>query len=108
MFVGDVRCAIPCGGSSWKLSGGRSLSSAPTNVSKNRQVRRATVRRKAASPSVRRERFSRIGWLSHQDAPGARNHSAITGPATGSAPGLRRARPVATTAAVTGKIHIET
>ena len=71
------------------------------------QVRRATVRRNAASSGRRPERFSRIGWLSHQDAAGARNHSAITGPATGSAPGLRRARPVATTAAVTGKIHIE-
>ena len=40
MFVGEVRWATTGVGSSWKLSGGRPWSSGPTNVSKNRHVRR--------------------------------------------------------------------
>src|SRR5438093_7616556 len=49
MFVGDVRCATIGLGVSWKLSGGNAWSSAPTNVAKNRHVRRATRRRSRAS-----------------------------------------------------------
>ncbi len=37
-FVGDVRCATTGWGSSWKLSGGRALSSLPAKASKNLQV----------------------------------------------------------------------
>ena len=44
MLVGEVRCAIAGFGSSWKLSGGSMWSSAVTNVSKKRQVRRAISR----------------------------------------------------------------
>ena len=44
MLVGEVRCATTPRGSSWKLSGGRWLSSAVTKVSKKRQVRRAISR----------------------------------------------------------------
>ena len=46
MLVGEVRCATRATGCSCTLSGGRWLSSAPTKVSKNAQVRRATRRRK--------------------------------------------------------------
>src|SRR5207245_1026678 len=49
-FVGEVRCATTGFGSSWKLSGGRACSSGPTNVAKNRHVRRAINRRARASP----------------------------------------------------------
>ena len=44
MLVGEVRWATTGRGSSWKLSGGSQLSSAVTNVSKKRQLRRAAVR----------------------------------------------------------------
>ena len=54
MFVGDVRWATTGTGSSWKLSGGRPWSSGPTNVSKNRQVRRAVRRSAAVSSAVSR------------------------------------------------------
>ncbi len=49
MLVGDVRWATTGSGSSWKLSGGSAWSSGPTNVSKNRHVRRAMRRSAPAS-----------------------------------------------------------
>src|SRR2546422_11690979 len=56
MLVGDVRCATTGLGVSWKLSGGNAWSSGPTNVAKNRHVRRATNRRARASAAER-------GWV---------------------------------------------
>src|SRR5687768_1741851 len=52
IFVGEVRCAITGLGSSWKLSGGSQLSSAPTKVSKNLHVRLAINRAKRRSSPV--------------------------------------------------------
>src|SRR6185437_13835420 len=49
MLVGEVRWARTGFGSSWKLSGGRKVSSGPTKASKNRQVRRAVERRTVRS-----------------------------------------------------------
>ena len=49
MLVGDVRWATTGCGSSWKLSGGSQWSSGPTNLSKNRHVRRAIRRSAMAS-----------------------------------------------------------
>ena len=43
MLVGEVRCAMVGSGSSCRLSGGRWLSSGPTQCSKKRQVSRASV-----------------------------------------------------------------
>ena len=60
MFVGEVRCATTGLGSSWKLSGGRAWSSGPTNVSKNRQVRRA-IRRSAATSAAESCSAGRFG-----------------------------------------------
>src|SRR2546425_782450 len=56
MLVGDVRCATTGLGVSWKLSGGNAWSWGPTNVGKNRHVRRATNRRARASAAER-------GWV---------------------------------------------
>ena len=53
MFVGDVRCATTGLGVSWKLSGGKAWSPGPTNVVKNRHVRRAINRSARASASDR-------------------------------------------------------
>ena len=52
MLVGEVRCATTGLGSSWKLSGGSMWSAAVTKVSKYRQVRRATRRKRARIGSV--------------------------------------------------------
>src|SRR5258706_12829994 len=52
MLVGEVRWATTGRGSSWKLSGGSQLSSAVTNVSKKRQLRRAAVRMICRSSAV--------------------------------------------------------
>ncbi len=56
--AGTSRCSSatcdgrrPASGSSWKLSGGRPLSSGPTNVSKNSHVRRA-VRRSVSTSAA--------------------------------------------------------
>src|SRR5665213_702562 len=51
MLVGDVRRATTGAGSSWKLSGGSMFSAGVTNVSKNLQVRLATMRNTVASAS---------------------------------------------------------
>src|SRR5580700_3488973 len=107
MLVGDVRCAGPLGGSSWKLSGGRSLSTDPTNVSKNRQVRRATVLRKSKSSADRRGRLGFTVWLSQNAIAGDVNQRAITGAATPSASGRRRRRAAREMAAVNGSTHME-
>src|SRR3954452_11233396 len=109
MFVGDVRWAGPLGGCSWTLSGGRWLSAGPTNVSKNRQVRRATVRRKAESCSDNRGRAARSGRLSHQAAAGDTSHNAATGTATATVPHRAEessASPSTATAAVAGTAHM--
>src|SRR5436190_21419379 len=92
MLVGDVRWAGPFGGSSWTLSGGRWLSIEPTNVSKNRHVRRATIRRNAQSSTDSRGRAGRSGRLSHHATAGDTSHSAMTGTATTSVAELREGR----------------
>ena len=68
MFVGEVRCATTGPGSSWKLSGGSPWSSGPTNVSKNRQVRRA-VRRSGLDVGGRELLGGRLGGR-QADPPG--------------------------------------
>src|SRR3989442_6559153 len=98
MFVGDVRCATTGLGVSWKLSGGNAWSSGPTNVSKNRHVRRATKRRAHASAAE-------SGWvgavlrgtLIHRATAGDTAHSIRKGSAAGQAPG--RPHPTAPAAA---------
>src|ERR1043166_9314271 len=52
MLVGEVRWATTGFGVSWKWPGGRAWSSAPTNVSKNRHVRRAINRSARVSSDV--------------------------------------------------------
>src|SRR5687768_5172064 len=108
MLVGEVRCARPLGGSSWKLSGGRWLSAGPTNVSKYRHVRRATTRRKAWSSGDSRGRAARRGRLIHQATAGETSHSDATGSTT--APGRpeeNSARAVPAASAAAGAAHID-
>ena len=83
MFVGEVRCATTGRGSSWKLSGGSPWSSGPTNVSKNRQVRRA-VRRSGAMSAADScsAAVSAGGWLTHLATRGDSSHSTMNGAAT--------------------------
>ncbi len=102
MFVGDVRCATTGRGSSWKLSGGSPLSSGPTNVSKNSQVRRA-VRRSVSTSSV--ERFSTVELGRRKADPlairGANNHTTTNGAASDAASGSRTHTAPAVAAAIT-------
>src|SRR5262249_17582156 len=104
MFVDDVRCATTGAGSSWKLSGGRPLSSGPTTVSKNRQVRRAVARSlrrsdadRGATPSVA------SGWLTQRATAGDKIQSATNGAAkrqcAGAASATTRAAPAPSTTA---------
>jgi hypothetical protein len=95
-FVGEVRCATTGFGSSWKLSGGRAWCSAPTNVSKNRQVRRAINRRARASAAGRGfARTASLERLIQRATKGDITHSARKGRTTGQTSG----RTAATTAA---------
>src|SRR2546429_9408237 len=96
LFGGEARCPTAGFGSSWNLWGGRACSSGPTNVAKNRHVRRAINRRARASPddsgvvlAVSR------GGLIHRATAGDAAHSSSKGSATDQA----SARPHATTAA---------
>src|SRR6185295_12689079 len=103
MLVGDVRWAAPRGGSSCTLSGGRKLSPAVIWVSKNRQVRRAIMRRKLRSMSVSAGPRTTIGSLDHHDHTGATDHSASIGAAaTSSASG----RYTTATTASAGPTHM--
>ena len=89
MLVGDVRCATAGAGSSWKLSGGSQWSSGPTNVSKNRHVRRAM--RRSASWSVAESRSatdSGGGRLTRRATTGDSSHRATNGRAIHPAPGF--------------------
>ena len=102
MLVGDVRCATTGFGSSWKLSGGRKLSSGPTKVSKNRQVRRAVARRVATScGDMVGVLDTRGGWLTHRATRGDRAHSTTNGPAIAQAPGRMNATSAAAARAST-------
>src|SRR5579864_4212380 len=82
MFVGEVRWATVGRGSSWKLSGGRKVSSGPTKVSKKRHVRRAVERRIWRSAA---ERISagdgRGGRLTQRAASGESTHASTNGAA---------------------------
>ena len=96
MFVGDVRRATTGLGSSWKLSGGRAWSSGPTNVAKNRHVRRATSRSARASAADRgTARAAGRGRLTQRAMAGEPAQSSRNGSAIGQAWG----RAQATTAA---------
>ena len=55
MLVGEVRCAISSRRFSWMLSGISQWSAGPTRSSKNRQVRRATIRSVWRSRSTQRD-----------------------------------------------------
>src|SRR4029077_19092418 len=83
MLVGEVRWATTGRGSSWKLSGGSQLSSAVTNVSKKRQLRRAAVRMICRSSAVS---FSggrvRIGRLIKRATAGERAQRTANAAAT--------------------------
>jgi hypothetical protein len=107
MLVGEVRCAEPRGGSSWKLSGGRWWSSAPTKLSKKRQVRRATMPRKVRSAGESRGAGATSGRLNHQDSAGAASQRASTGDAASSAEGSSRTSAAAAATAIAGAVHIE-
>jgi hypothetical protein len=65
MLVGDVRWATTGFGASWKLSGGSMWSSGVTNVSKKRQVRRATELYREGPRQIRlvHLRQNRCHWL---------------------------------------------
>ena len=91
MLVGDVRCATTGLGSSWKLSGGSALSSAPTNASKNRQVRRP-IRRRAATSSAEswRPAVSAGGRLIARATSGDTSQRTTNGSASHDRLGLRR------------------
>ncbi len=80
MLVGEVRCATTGLGWSWKLSGGSRLSSAPTKVSKNRQVCRAIKRSPIASSGARTLRFDGRGTrLLYTAKAGASAQSSMKG-----------------------------
>ncbi len=80
MLVGEVRCAITARGSSWKLSGGRWLSSAVTKVSKKRQVRRAISRSSRCCSADNSDLAAAGGvWLMRQAMAGAATHSSRKG-----------------------------
>ena len=88
MFVGDVRCATTGLGASWKLSGGKPWSSGPTNVAKNRHVRRAINRRARASSNDSCSALAiRRGTLMKRATAGAASHSSRNGSAAGHASG---------------------
>ena len=80
ILVGEVRCAITARGSSWKLSGGRWLSSAVTKVSKKRQVRRA-ISLSSRCCSADNSDFAAEGgvWLIRHAMAGAATHSSRKG-----------------------------
>ena len=83
ILVGDVLWATTGFGVSWKLSGGSMLSAAVTNVSKKRQVRRATSRSAVASlPLTARLAAAPGGRLARQATRGETVHSASSGAAT--------------------------
>src|SRR5713226_360998 len=88
MFVGDVRCATTGLGVSWKLSGGNAWSSGPTNVAKNRHVRRA-IDRRARTSSDESGWVTAVlrGTLIHRATAGDTAHSIRKGSAAGQASG---------------------
>src|SRR5512135_2083347 len=87
MFVGDVRCATTGSGTSWKLSGGRKLSSSEMNSSKNRHVRRAADRSASASDCfIVRWPDKGGGALVQRAARGDKTQRTPKGSATGQAP----------------------
>ena len=99
-FVGDVRCATTEVGSSWKLSGGSAWSAGPTNVAKNRHVRRAISRRARASPGDSAlARSGRRGKLIQRAARGDAAQSSRNGSAMGQASGRLHATAAAAAAA---------
>src|SRR5690606_26587297 len=84
MLVGEVRRATTGLGVSWKLSGGSMWSSAVTNVSKNRQVRRAVYRKEAAVVAeTRSSGASARGRLTHHAHAGADSQSTAKGRTNG-------------------------
>ena len=89
MFVGEVRWATTGLGSSWKLSGGRKCSSAVTNVSKKRQVRREASRRDRtfAADSSGSVPLCRGGRLIQCATAGAHTHTTTKGRAAKTARG---------------------
>src|SRR5688572_17779942 len=89
MFVGDVRCAMTDAGSSWKLSGGNQLSSAPTKVSKKRQVRRAITRANDVSSTLNCFRSAVRGLLTQYAISGEISQIRESGPNTGRPDGLK-------------------
>src|SRR2546427_3970795 len=92
MFVGDVRCATTGLGVSWKLSGGNEWSSGPTNVAKNRHVRRATSRRARASAAESGWAGAVLrGTLIQRATAGDTIHSIKNGAAAGQASGCPHA-----------------
>src|SRR6266536_6093377 len=95
MFVGEVRCATNGTGSSWKLSGGSQLSSAPTKVSKKRQMRRATdLAKRKSSPLIIRS-FSEVGRLIQYATTGERAQATTNGQTTICEAGLRNSISIA-------------
>src|SRR6266446_4703389 len=92
MLVGDVRWATVGFGSSWKLSGGRKASSAPTKVSKKRQVRRAVERRAWRSEEERIRVVDGLGGrLTQRATIGESAHARTNGAAITVCSGRRRA-----------------
>ena len=91
MFVGEVRWAMRGSGTSWKLSGGRPLSSGPAKVEKKRQVLRATPSRYSRSSGLSSISGGATGRLSQKARRGASSQRSRMGAATGSAAGRRLA-----------------
>jgi len=105
MLVGEVRCATRATGCSCTLSGGRWLSSAPTKVSKNAQVRRATRRRKRRCAVLSSLRGSASGRSAHHTTSGEHSHSSSSGAAAGSAHGRTTASSAVISTANVGPAH---
>ncbi len=75
MLVGEVRGATSMCSESWVLSGGSQFMAGPTRSSKKRQVRRASLRRKALLARWNRWRlWLRTGRASHCINRGDRAH----------------------------------
>ena len=106
MLVGEVRWAMSGAGSSCRLSGGSQWSAAPTWVSKNAQVRRASARKKSRCLACGTKRPALRGWLIHQAMRGEASHRISSGAARTSASGRRSASAAPSSSASTGPMAI--
>ncbi len=81
------------------------MSSEPTKVSKNAQVRRATRRRKRRCAAFSSLRGCASGRSAHQTTSGEKNHSSSSGAAAGSDHGRTCASSAAISTAAVGPAH---